>query len=460
MATGPMWGDPSKLTLYALSGYVPSLNPGDHAGWTALAWVWLRFLGWLDPVQAAHLFSVVAGAVAVGLVHRLVGDVTGDARRAGGAAAVVLVAHPVWWAASLAESYAPALALALAGCVLSRRRGWVGSFGAGFAVGLGAAAHAFSLVVSLPWLVTARRPWRPVLGGMVAGLTPVWLGVFGTPPDPLTGFVAGGSGSWGWHLAAFLQPAALGRGLVLLAAVAVLAVGPLGFWSLVRGVRNGRGLLPGPRGAGWVLAGFASILCLYAPYRVPLMASFLLVGVVLLRPPALTPLGRALHLGGQALFLTALPWTLTTLGAGDLGLRRLPERSNAWYFLCPVKRFQTGPERYAKALFEAAPERAVVLSDFNPGALLCLVQHTQRLRPDVEVIPTAVDDALARPDPAAELAARIRKLGTSRRPVLLADDWGPYYRMDELDDRFGVKLSPSHPGWLVADRGAQNAEGI
>lgn len=452
MATGPLWGDPSKLTLYALSGHLPSLNPGDHAGWTALAWVWLRVLSWLDPVQAAHLLSVVAGALAVALVHRFAGEVTGDARRAGGAAAVVLVAHPVWWSAAVAESYAAALALALSGCVFSLRRGWVGSFGAGFAVGLAAAAHMFSLVVSLPWLVTARRPWQPVVGGVVAGLSPVWLGVLGTPPDPLTGFAAGGSGSWGWHLAAFVQPMALGRGVVLLAAVVVLALGPLGVWALARAGRDGRSLLPGPRGAGWVLAGYAVILCVYAPYRVPLMASFLLVGLVLLRPPALAPGGRALHIGGQVLLLTVLPWTLSAVGAGDLGLRRLPERSNARYFLSPVKRFETGPERYAQTLFEAAPQRAVILSDFNPGALLRLVQHTQRLRPDVEVIPTAVDDALARSDPAAELAARIRELGATR-PVVLADDWGPYYRTEELRRRFGVELLPSPSGWLVATDG-------
>ena len=37
-----MWGDPSKLTVYALAGYVPSLNPGDHPGWTVLAWLWAK----------------------------------------------------------------------------------------------------------------------------------------------------------------------------------------------------------------------------------------------------------------------------------------------------------------------------------------------------------------------------------------------------------------------------------
>ena len=48
-AQGLVWGDSSKLTLYALAHHFPSLNPGDHAGWTLLAWGWLRALGG-DPV--------------------------------------------------------------------------------------------------------------------------------------------------------------------------------------------------------------------------------------------------------------------------------------------------------------------------------------------------------------------------------------------------------------------------
>lgn len=451
-ATGPMWGDSSKLTLYALGAYLPTANPGDHAGWTVLAWVWLRLLFWLDPVRSLHLLSAVAGGMAVALVHRLVWEVTGEPRRAAGAAAVALVAHPLWWGSTVAESYAPALALALASCVLSERDSRVAAAGAGLAAGLGAAAHVFSLVVSLPWLGRRRGRWWLTLVGAVLGLAPVWLGVLGAPADPLTGHQAGGPGTWGWHLAAFVHPAAFARGLGLLVALVALALGPLGAWALVHREERGRGLLPGPRLAAPALAVYALVLCVYAPYRLPLMALFLVVGLLLLRPPSLAPLGWALHVATQAVLLAALPLGLSAAGLGDLGVRQLPERHNAWHFLWPVKRGEAGPERYARSLLEVAPPGAVVLADFNPGAVLRLVQQREGLRTDVEVVPTAVDDALARSDPAAALDQRLAAVLVAGRPVVLADGWPPYYRPDELRQRFGWVTRPAGPGWLVTRR--------
>lgn len=447
-ATGPLWGDPSKLTLYALGAYVPSANPGDHAGWTVLAWVWLRLLFWLDPVRSLHLLSAVAGGVAVTLVHRLVWETTGEPRRAAGAAAVALVAHPLWWSSAVAESYAPALALAVGGCLLARRDSRVAAVGAGLAAGLGAAAHVFSLVVSVPWLARRGVRWCPLLAGAVLGLAPAWLGVLGAPVDPLTGHRAGGTGSLGWHLAAFVHPAAFARGLGLLGGLVALALGPLGSWALKRAAM-GRSTRPGPRLAVPVLALYALVLSVYAPYRVPLMALFLVVGLLLLRPPSMAPLGRLLHVATQAVLLLALPWGLSAAGLGDLGARQLPQRHNAWHFLWPVKRGEAGPERYARSLLEAAPPRAVVLADFNPGAVLRLVQQREGLREDVDVVPTAVDDALAQADPAAALDERVVAAHGAGRPVVLADGWPPYYRLDELEQRFGWAARPAGPGWVV-----------
>lgn len=451
-ATGPMWGDPSKLTLYALGSYLPSANPGDHAGWTVVAWVWLRLVFWLEPVRALHLLSAVAGSQAVALVHRLVWETTGEQRRAAGAAAVALVAHPLWWGSAVAESYAPALALAVGGCLLARRDSRAAAVGAGLAAGLGAAAHVFSLVVSLPWLVRRRERWLLTLGGAIFGLVPVWLGILGAPADPLTGHRAGGPGSWGWHLAAFVHPTAFARGLGLLVGLVTLALGPLGAWALVRAAKEGRGLLPGPRLAAPALGLYVLVLCVYAPYRLPLMTVFLIVGLLLLRPPSLAPLGQLLHVATQTTLLLALPWGLSAAGLDDLGVRQLPERLNAWHFLCPVKRGEAGPERYARSLLEAAPPRAVVLADFNPGAVLRLVQQRRGLRADVDVVPTAVDDALAHSDPAAALDQRLAAVLVAGRPVVLADDWPPYYRLDELEQRFGWVTRPAGPGWLVTRR--------
>ncbi|MFH1175975.1 MAG: hypothetical protein V1750_01115 [Acidobacteriota bacterium] len=446
-ARGPMWGDPSKLTVYALASYFPSLNPGDHAGWTVLAWLWARLALGVDPVVSLHLLSVVAGAAAVGILHRLVGEVTGEAGPADGAAAVALVALPLWWVSGVTESYAPALALALAGCVISRRSSQAFGVVAGALAGLGGATHVFSLVVSGPWLAAQRGRRGSLLLGGALGLAPVWLGVLGVPADPLTGHQAGGGGSWGWHLAAFLRPSGMLAGAVGLAAVMVLALGPVGLTEMWR--QRSASPHPWPRLAAVTLGLYAMGLTGYAPYRLPWMAGFLVVGLLLVRPPDPGRLARWLHLVTQAGLLVMLPWGLVRVGQEDAHLRRLPGRSNAWYFLCPVKSFEAGPEQYARALLAASPSEAVILADFNPGAVLRLVQQQARLRPDVQVVATAVDDALGTRDPAAALHDRIAEARKQGRPVVLADNWEAYYRPAELQRRFGVELAPCGPGWLV-----------
>lgn len=442
-----MWGDPSKLTVYALAGYLPSLGPGDHAGWTALAWMWLRLTFWIEPTPSLHLMSAVAGAAAVGLLHRLVADARREAASADGAAAVALVALPLWWVSAAAESYAPALALALTGCLLSMRRSRTLVMLGGALAGLGVAAHLFSLVVSGPWLVAQRGRRAPLLLGGLLGLAPVWLGVLGVPVDPLTGHHAGGGASWAWHLTTFLRPSAMLTGAAGLAAVVALALGPCGSVGVWRGC--GTAPHPWPGLALVTLGLYAFGLASYAAYRLPWMAGFLVVGLLLVRPPRLGRLARWAHVAAQAAMLVLLPWGLARFGQGDLHLRRLPERSNAWYFLCPVKRLDTGPEAFARALLAAAPPRAVILADFNPGAVLTLVQQQARLRGDVLVVPTAVDDALGTVDPVAALRTRIREIRDQARQVVLADNWEAYYHPAELRRRFGVELTPCGPGWLV-----------
>src|SRR3972149_4002545 len=80
-ARGLIWADPSKLTLYAIKGYFPSLNPGDHAAWTLLTWAWLHLAGG-DPVAAAHRLSALCGALVVMLATLLVLARSGDRARA------------------------------------------------------------------------------------------------------------------------------------------------------------------------------------------------------------------------------------------------------------------------------------------------------------------------------------------------------------------------------------------
>lgn len=452
-ATGPEWADSSKLALYAVHTYLPSLNPGDHAGWTLLAHLWLILTPWWGPGRALALFSAVAGAASVAGLFVFTARRTHAAATGHAAAAVLVVAHPLWWSATMVESYAPALALvtatALAATATRRRAGDPAS---GFFAGLAAGVHAFSLLLTAPLLLapTRRRPLA-VAGGLVAGTAPVWLAVFGAPPDPLTGHLAAGAGTWSWHLHAFLDPLRAAAGLSRLAALLALGFGPVAVWGLRRGWRRQRwrALHPAP---GLALAGLALlglVMAFYVPYRLHLMAGFLVLGTLLVLPPELGPRARGGHLAAQAALYALLPLAAVAAGHGTLGVRVLPDRDNAWYFLSPVKVLDHGAQRYARTLLDAVPHNAVILSDFNPGAVLVLVRSSARLRPDVTVIPTAVDETLRRSDPAAALARRIRGVSADGRPAVLADDWPPYYRVRELEGRFGIRFAPCGPGLLV-----------
>jgi hypothetical protein len=481
-ASVPVWADASKLTLYAMHGYWPSLNPGDHAGWVVLARLALGLLGWLGPVRAMHLLSALAGAVSVALIHGTVRSWTGDAQRAHTAAAVLLVAHGPWWASTVAETYMPAVALVLVVARLSRIDGRgtpVNRVASGAAAGLALATHAFSVALTAPLLLASLLgagrsaetrpggPWRCqamaallMAGGLVLGTMPLWLGLAGMPADPLTGYLSAGVGSWSWHLAAFVEPGQMLRGALVLGALGCLSIGPLGLLGLWRAAWSRPVLVhPAPCPAVVALVLLALMLSTYSAYRLHLMAILLVVGLLLLIPPQLGPRLRVAHVVVQVAGLVALPAVLGLLGRADLGVRQAPGRNAAAYFLSPVKTFETGAARYARSLLGAAPPEAVVLADFNLGAPLRLVQEVEGLRPDVEIVPTAVDDALATPDPAAALAGMIRQRQGQRqgRPVVLADAWEPYYRTTELRERFGIGLAPCGPGWRVVaaapDRG-------
>jgi hypothetical protein len=462
-ARGLIWADPSKLTLYALEAYFPSLNPGDHAGWTVLAWTWLHLVGG-DPVVAAHRLSAVSGALVVALAALVVLARTGDGIRAHTAAALLLVALPVWWAATVAESYAPALAATLAGALVAGTgpRGWRW-WAVGGLWGVALAMHAMSLflIVPLAWEAARLKVWR-LLPGLVVGSAPVWLALFGGPRDPLTGFAAGGASSWRWHWEAFLALARAPRNAVVLAALLLYALGVFGVVALWNGRR-------GPRPAAiwaWSLGALSLVLLGYAPYRLHLMVAFLLVGLVLALPVRLPALARVGHVALQALVYLAIPAVLTMAGRQNLGVRVLPHRNNAFYFLCPVKRLpfgapvpvgqwldthpgwnarerwkqalDPGTEPYLEGFAPCAPTGAVVLSDFNPGAVLRLAQVARAWRPDLEIRPVAVDVALGAPDAVAALATEVqRELAT--RAVVLGDSYGPYYHLRELSTRFDLR---------------------
>jgi hypothetical protein len=428
-ARGLVWGDSSKLTLYALSAHFPSLNPGDHAGWTLLAWGWLRALGG-DPVTAAHRLSALAGALAVAAAALLVLRRSGDRAAAHTAATLLLVAHPLWWSAGVAETYAPAVAAALVGALaVSGGGAWLLLGGLAWGLAVSVHAVALALVVPLAWTL-ARRRLPALVPGAIVGLAPLWLAFFIRPLDPLTGFAATGAGTWRWHLGAFVELARAPGNAVIVAALVLFALGPLGVWALVAGRHGER-----TERVWWVtLAGLGALLLVYARFRLHLLVVFPVVAVVLARPVRLRLAGRAAHVVVQAALYALAPVVLAAAGRGDLGVRVLPHRDNARYFLDPVRWGDRGAEAYLAEAAACLPPRAELIADFNVGAVVRLAQTTRSWRADVLVAPVAVDVALAAPDPAAALADVVRS-APADRPVAFADTYEPYYRLRVLASR-------------------------
>ncbi len=467
-ARGPVWADPSKLTLYAVRAYFPTLNPGDHAGWTVLAWAWLHLVGG-DPVVAVHRLSALCGALAVAFAALVVLSRTGDAARAHSAAALLLVSLPLWWAASVAETYAPALAATCGGALALGRapNRWRWGF-AGALWGFALAIHAMTvfLVVPMAWEVGRVKAWR-ILPSAVLTTAPVWLAAFGGPLDPFTGFAAGGVTTWRWHWTAFLAFRRLPGNAVVVVALLLYAFGLLGVLAFWRGRREPRASYV------WVasLGALAVLLLTYSPYRLHLMVAFLVAGALLALPVRLPVWARAGHIVFQVVLYLAVPTALTFAGKQDLGVRVLPGRNNAFYFLSPVKSVRDGTagarakdtsvvgraslrlahlrraldpgtDLYLDGFATCLPAGAhrLVLADFNPGAVMRLAQVARGWRPDLAIRPVAVDVALGARDPVKALACEVGREVAAGGAVLLADTYEPYYHLRELSTLF--RLSP------------------
>jgi hypothetical protein len=426
-ASGLVWGDSSKLTLYALAAHLPSLNPGDHAGWTLLAAAWLRLLGG-DPVVMAHRLSALAGAVAVAAAAALALRRGAGAAVAHTTAALLLVAHPLWWSAGVAETYAPAVAAALLGALAATCGGaWM--LLAGLAWGLAVSIHvvALALVVPLAWTLARRR--LPLLApGAVAGLAPVWLAFFIHRVDPLTSFAATGAGTWRWHLGTFVDLTRAPGNAAIVVALVLFALGPFGFAALYGGRHGGA-----TSRVWWLsLAALGGLLLVYARFRLHLLVVFPVVGLVLARPVRLGLAARVAHVAAQAAIYVAAPLLLAATGHASLGVRVLPHRDNARYFLDPIRRGDRGAETYVAEAGACLAADMVVIADFNVGAVLRLAQVARAWRADLTLEPVAVDVALAAPDPAAALSAAARA-ALATRPAAFADTWEPYYRLHGLD---------------------------
>ena len=385
----------------------------------------------------------VAGAAA--LVLRRGGDRTA----AHTAAVLLLVAHPLWWAAGVAETYAPAVAAVMVGA-LALTRGGAWRLLAGLAWGLAVSIHVVSLALIVPlfWVLTPRR-MAVLVPGAVVGLAPLWLAFWYAPADPLTGFAASGAATWGWHVGAFVDQARVPGNAVIVAVLVLFALGPLGVWAVARCARLGDGAV------WWAcLGGLGVLLLVYARFRLHLLVTFLVVGLVLAQPVRLGLAARIAHVAAQAAIYAAAPLLLAATGHGSLGVRMLPHRDNARYFLDPMRRDDHGAETYVVQAGACLPPDAVVIADFNVGAVLRLAQVARAWRTDLTVEPVAVDVALASPDPAAALSTAARA-ALATRPTAFADTYEPYYHLHDL----GATLCLDRCGPLALVRSCPRDDG-
>ncbi len=102
------------------------------------------------------------GALAVALAMLVIVARTGDRERAHTTAALLLVALPVWWAATIAETYTAALALVLGGALAAGRgerlRAWRWLVaGALWGLGVAVPALACSSLRRSPWSWAGAR---------------------------------------------------------------------------------------------------------------------------------------------------------------------------------------------------------------------------------------------------------------------------------------------------------------
>lgn len=371
-------------------------------------------LGIFSYAYAANLVSAVFAAVTVANVYLLVYMLTGRTGAGALSAAVLALAHSIWFLGVQAQTYSMANAAMSLGLVLtlaylrSRRPAHLWAMGAAF--GLGISAHIMSQIgfaVIMVWLlgrVTRRQMWpRTYLGILLAwaaGAALLWIVMaieYQRSGDLWSTITSALWGRWERHvfnvarLGILLKRSAqffvlnFPTPLVLLAVPGIL----LSFRRLAEPV------------IARLLLWMAIVYGLFAVrYDVPNMNNFflpmyLLVAVYVGLGWAFLVSRRRLLWGTAAgVLLLCIPPTyygLSELARGQqipLGTRRhIPYRDEYAYYLRPWQHNQTGPRRLAEELFAQLPPRSILLADMTTLAPLQYVHHVEGKRPDLYVLP-------------------------------------------------------------------------
>jgi hypothetical protein len=433
------------LFLAALGLYVATLSPGllpADAGELQLAAARLdvahppgfplyTMVGWLftrltpsNPAYGLNLFSALTMAASVAMVGRAARRVTGEAW-AGIAAAVAFAVAASVWVTGTQASIRPLMALftalvldALLAFYKSRQQGALVYLGA--SLGAGIAHHpsltflapiaAASLLAFEPGLLRTPRRWVAPLAAALAGFLP-WAylplrSAMGAPSAPPS--LATWPGFWDYVLTRgfagdffyFHTAQALADRMVVLGQIllfqwngVLLALGALAAVVLVW--RDWRVLL--------ALGGsFAVIAFVTMTYRAPQTVEYLIPAYVALAIMLGTGLGWLCERRLRAAALSAA--LIAGLAVGE---RNLPT-------LAALAR-DDSTRAYAEAVFQQAPEEAVVLANWHWATPLQAYQAFENIRPDVEIIYVYPEGA----EPLAETWAHRITAEIEERPVIV-----------------------------------------
>ena len=425
-------------------------HPPGYALYTLLGHLF-TWLPWGDPAFRVNLFSTVTSAltlfIGANLVHRETDSWAGGLLFATG-----LGLSATFWVQSTTANIRSLMVLLLILCVdallrwrrepTTRRLAWVG-----LVFGLGAGHHssllllapavAGSVVACDPTILRQPRRWVAPLGAFVASLL-VWLylpirSALGSPfdPEPITSLRA----FWEHVLALGFRgdmlhfrtlPELAGR-LGVFGQILRLELG----WPLVAGSVAGAVLLARRDWRALVLVGGIGLLNATSAltYRAPQTVEYLLPTYVSLLLALAMGLGGWRPAGWAAGLRVAILSGLLVAALHN-GAMNVPSLR--------MLRDDATDERYAAELLEAAPEGALILSNWHHATSMWYLQKVDGRRPDVQVTYVYPEGAT----PNEEVWLRRIGEGLAQRPVVVTN-W--FYAFEGA----GYRFWPLADGWQV-----------
>ena len=452
-ATTVQWGDSARLSQQILDRDVPfDLGIGGHPLHTIAGIGWAKLLSFLPVASAANLLSSFFGAVAVGFVAASIYSVTRSIRALWFGSALLAVAHTHWFLSSICESYTLGAVILSAG-YWAMARSEAQAMWAALAGGLLALAPLANSYPALAWpglLVWAlllerdriRRITFLLVGSTAGALVTIACYAYAVG-------LVGVAGNLQGQVSTFARAHNMLRQL----AETPLIMGfqfasPALAWLMWRQ----RAHRP-PVGAWAALLG-ALCISLFASTYLRQKQFEILIGSTVLLAIALgawigdeaRPRWTIFHASWVAAFLYLSPFVVGSIVGNMLSARPAPGRDAA-YFLRPWKRGKDSADQWAREVLESAPPQTTIVADYTLSRVLRFVNTSNHLRRDVKFIET---DSYMQPDPDGIHRHYVMVLNDAiaSGPVVLAQDYEPYYFISEVRQHFDV--SPCGPVYCLA----------